>query len=92
MFPISILEAAVCGTAVISTKNCGIEEIVQKFGLVVDFDRKALADALLTLMNYDEFRFTLGNRGKQVIIENYGWNTILNQYEKMYLDVIRSKY
>ena len=92
MFPISILEAAACGTAVISTKNCGIEEVVQNFGLVVDFDRKTLADALLTLMNDDEFRFTLGNRGKHLIMENYGWNTILNQYERMYLDVIQSNY
>ncbi|WP_062400573.1 glycosyltransferase family 4 protein [Methanogenium cariaci] len=90
MFPISILEAAACGNAVISTKYCGIEEIVKNFGLIVEFDRKNLADSMLSLMNDDEFRISLGNVGIQIVREKYGWDIIVNQYEKMYHDVIQS--
>ena len=87
MFPMTILEAWNAGTPVITTKNCGISDMVRKAGIVVDYNADSLAEGIIKIITDKELSDKCKNNGK-IILETLSWENIGQKLEKLYLDCI----
>lgn len=82
-------EAMACETPVISSDGGALPEVVGDAGLVVPkADRKALAVAIKTLLDDPKKRRTLGQAGRQRILERFCWNRAAQQYTQYYRDML----
>lgn len=82
-FPLVILEAMAAGTPWLSTNVGNVAELAG--GWVSDVKQMALkAD---TLLDSRTLRSHLGRQGKQQWKAKYTWQHIVDQYEKLYLEV-----
>ena len=89
-FGMPIIEAMACGLPVIATRGGGIPEIVEdgKTGILVERgNSEALSRAILSLLEDEELRKTMGNAGKQRVIEFFTWDSVsddlLSKYRKL---------
>lgn len=84
------LEAMAAGKAVISTNNCGVPEIV-KDGingiLVKPKNDKALAEAIIRLLEDIDLRNKLGENGKKMV-EWYSWDKAADSYSEIYEKIL----
>ena len=83
-FPITILEACMCGTPVITTNHCGIPELVRKFGFVVESDKNQLKKAIIKVLDDNNTVKKFNARGKKLIEDNYNWDIIVDRIVKLY--------
>jgi glycosyltransferase involved in cell wall biosynthesis len=75
----SLLEAMSVGCAVIGSKTAPVEEVIDngKNGVLVDFfDKNALTDQILMLLDNSDLRKKLGNNARNTIIDHYDLNKI----------------
>lgn len=80
-----VLEACACGTPVIVTDCCGTADAVDgQAGLVVPYDKDQLRDGLLNMLNDDEMRLQLGEKGKLLVRERFSWSIIAERIEDIY--------
>jgi 1,4-alpha-glucan branching enzyme len=73
-FPLRVLEAMSCKSAVIASDVCGIPEMIQHGynGLLVQpNDHKALAKHIIMLLEDDNFTKKLGKRARDTIIKKF---------------------
>ena len=81
-------EAMVAGRPIIATKGTRSGEITaqQKCGLVIDYNKEALKNAIERLRNDSELRKQLGQNALKAAIEKYNWGSdqqkLLNVYTK----------
>lgn len=87
-FPNTVLEACACGTPVIITDRCGIADIVEKVGHVVEYDKEQLRYALFKMMSDDELRRRFGEEGRLLVREKFEWEKTAEQIENIYTDII----
>lgn len=87
-FPLAVLEASACGTPVIVTAECGIADLVKKFGCVVDRDSDALCAALCRILSSDNSRKNFGQKGRQFVTEQMSWKKAVESFEQVYCDAI----
>ena len=88
-FGLVYLEAAVSGCAVIATRGTGVD------GLFVDgeemrFQSGYYEDFLACLRNLveeDTARISLARHGRERVLKDYLWDTVLSRYEEMYAKV-----
>jgi glycosyltransferase involved in cell wall biosynthesis len=86
-FGVATVEAMACEKPVIVTDVGGLMEVVNKgeVGLVIPRkDSKALAAAILKLVDDNEFAKDLGKRARQRVLEKYNWKNNLRQMEDLY--------
>lgn len=84
------LEAMVCGVPIVASKIGGIPGVVKdgENGLLVPpRDTNALADAIIYLLENEDVRVKMGRNGRKKV-ENYSWEKIAEETEKVYLNVI----
>jgi len=89
--PYMLLEAMACGKAVVGSDIHGINDIITHNVngiLVPPQNPKALADAIMLLMEDKKLRRKLGQNARRLIIEKYDWNIISEKMEKIYCDAI----
>ncbi len=75
----SLLEAMSVGCAVIGSRTAPVEEVIDHMenGLLVDFfDKNALSDQILMLLDNSDLRKKLGNNARNTIIDRYDLNKI----------------
>ena len=88
--PLSVLEAMACGVPVVGSDIPGVNDVV-KHGengfLVLPRDSKALAEGVLALLDDGRLRRRFGEEARKVIVDNYGWDIVLNKVEKVYKKV-----
>jgi len=90
-FGIVNLEAMACGVPIIASKIGGVPDVVKngKNGLLVPpKDPKALADAIIYLLENEDIRRRMGERGKDMV-KSYSWEKIAEQYEKVYKELLK---
>jgi len=90
-FGIVYLEANMCKIPVIGTYSGGIPDVVKNEinGLLVKpRDHKEIRNALLRLINDEEFRIRLGISGREFVIKNYEWNVICKKLENILKNLI----
>ena len=89
--PRSLLEAMACSKPVIGSDIPGINDVVthgQNGLLVPPKDPKALANAILTLLNDEGLRRRLGRNARRLMVKKYSWNMIADKIEKVYYEAI----
>lgn len=87
--PLSLIEAASCGRPIVTADVPGCREIVCDGwnGLLVPVcDTVALADALQTLLTDTHLRQTMGQRGRDMVLQRFAQEIVIAQT----LDVYRS--
>jgi len=83
-FPLTVLEAGACGTPIIVTSKCGIADLVREIGLVVEYDANQMKDALFDVLSDNQLGQRLGQSGKAMVREKFGYAKIAQQVEKIY--------
>ncbi len=90
-FPLTVLEALASGTPVIVTSRCLISNIVKNVGKVVEYDESSLNDAIIKILENDNLRRELGEKGRELIKQEYSFESVGKKFEKLYFDLKDSK-
>jgi glycosyltransferase involved in cell wall biosynthesis len=88
---ISLLEAKAAGCACVVT-DIGLPVVNEKTALVVKpKDSDALSTALERLLNNKELRKKLGENARKNTFENYDWDSIIKEYQKIFSTFMSNK-
>lgn len=90
-FPKTLIEAAACGRAVITTDVPGCRDAVDhgKTGLLVPVsDVNALADAIVQLIKDPGKRQQMGAAGRQMVVENFSSDIINKKFLDLYAGLL----
>lgn len=90
-FPNTVLEACACGTPVIVTDRCGIADVVEKVGYVVEYDKAQLRDAIFRVLSGEGLRKRFTEDGKRLVRGEFRWDKIVEKVEKLYNILIGGK-
>lgn len=88
----AIMEYMALGKPVIATKGGGTNEIVQneETGFLINPQNPTeLSEKINLILNNNDLRKKLGNRGKQRIIESFSINNMVNSYLYIYKRLIK---
>jgi glycosyltransferase involved in cell wall biosynthesis len=91
-FGIVLLEAMACKIPVIATDIVGVvSEVIQNnCGIIVKpRDSQALAEAIIRLLKNPKLAKKMGENGRILVEEKYGWEKIAKKVEKIYEEVIK---
>jgi glycosyltransferase involved in cell wall biosynthesis len=89
--PVSLLEAAACGKAIVATDVPGCREVVRHRvnGLLVPpRDAVALADAVAMLVENEELRHALGRRGREIVVKEFSAAAVIGQTLALYHELL----
>jgi glycosyltransferase involved in cell wall biosynthesis len=86
-FGVPYIEAMASGTPVVATPNAGSREVLDggRAGILAKPDE--LGSALISLLRNEERREQLSREGLRRAL-NYGWDSIVTQYEQLYREVL----
>ncbi len=79
-------EAMVCGRPIIGTKGTRIGELTEqeKCGLVIDYTKEALRDAIIKLRDSPKLCEELGRNALKAAIDKYNWELVEKKLLKLY--------
>ncbi len=86
-FPKVLIEAAACGRAVVTTDVPGCRDAIisGETGILVPVkDPQKLADAIHYLVSNKDLRVSMGNAGRRLAENEYGFDSILSQHISLY--------
>jgi len=92
--PVSLIEAQVAGTPIVSTRVGGIADVVleNKTALLSDVnDDNGFTENLLNLVNDDTLRNSLKDTGKEYVLEKFGYIRLVNDMKLLYNDLLKRK-
>jgi glycosyltransferase involved in cell wall biosynthesis len=90
-FGLAILEAMICGTAVVATRTEGASEIIadKETGLLVDIgDAQALAGAQIKLLRNEDERKRLAAAGRESARERFSTEKMVTETEQVYREAL----
>jgi glycosyltransferase involved in cell wall biosynthesis len=93
--PMSLLEAASCARPIVTTDAPGCREIVRDGwnGLLVPLKNPiALADALQTLLVDPSLRRTMGQRGRELVVQHFSKEIVIEQTFAVYKELLGNKW
>lgn len=86
--PLVLLEAMASGTPIIASDVKGIQELVNKDGVLVNPPTaENFAEAIKHLIKDKKRRLALSLSGREKA-KGYSWNSIVNKFESLYLEVL----
>lgn len=86
----TILDAFAFSKPVVSTQIPCIEDYLSDIALLVPpGDYKALAEAILHLLNNPELAKELGEKGKKMVETNFRWDIVTSKIEEVYTEVLK---
>jgi len=86
-FPWTVLEAMLAEIPVIATKVGALPEIIQsgQNGILVDpKSQQQIADAITKLLNNEDLRKNLAERGRITVIEKFNLEKMIKRYENLF--------
>ena len=89
--PRVLVEAAASGRAIVTTDTAGCRDVVHdgENGLLVPVkNATALAEALLKLIRNPQLRISMGQQGRQIVVQDYSLDTVLTQTLATYQDLL----
>jgi glycosyltransferase involved in cell wall biosynthesis len=86
---LTTLEALACATPVIATGDEVIKDEINGL-LIPPNDAEKLANAMNRLLENKELRRKYGNKGRQIIEEQYSWNIIAKDMIKTYQTLLKT--
>ena len=90
-FGVAIIEASACAVPVVVSDAGGLPEVVVdgKTGYIVPRNNpEEAAERILQLVNNSLLRVTMGEAGRQFVLENYEWKENADRMERLYEKVI----
>jgi glycosyltransferase involved in cell wall biosynthesis len=92
--PVSLIEAQVAGKPVISTNVGGVKDIVEenvtgRLSAVKDID--TFTTNLFTLIEDDEIRKSMSDKGKEAILEKFSYQRLIRDLDILYTDLLQKK-
>jgi polysaccharide biosynthesis protein PelF len=90
-FPYTVIEAMLCGSAIVATDVGGVEEALGDTGLVVPADRpQILAESIVKLLSLNpQQRVQMGDRARMRAIELFTQQQCVENYLNTYRQLIR---
>ena len=89
-FPMTLLEAMLCETPVIITKNIkNFDWIHNNTGFVINRDLDDLVQHILLLFNDEKLRYSFGKAGKTLVTKEFNSSTIITSLENLYTRLIK---
>jgi len=88
-FPLTILEAMASGLPIVTTRICGLPEIIKEGEngfLVEPANPEQLAEKILFILENDESRAKISANNKESV-KQYSWENIIDKLEKIYLNI-----
>ena len=90
------LEAMACETAVIASAVGGIPEVVEDgtTGVLVEYSKdekkfeSGLSQAIVRVMSDETLATSMGKKGRQRVIDHFGWDKVANQTVDLYRSLI----
>jgi len=89
-FPKTLIEAAACGRAVITTDVPGCRDAIEpgKSGLLVPAsDPQALAAAMIRLIKDSDLRLRMGEAGRELVVDRYSTAIINARFLELYREL-----
>lgn len=91
-FPMTLLEAMLCGTPVIITSNIkNFDWINNKSGFICKNDAADLIKCLQILLNNDDLRRTFGENGEKIVRESNDLEDVVQKNISLYVKLIKTK-
>lgn len=91
-FSMSVLEGMASSLPCVITTGCNFPEAAKaNAAYVVDIDADAIADALNQCLQSPQQAKEMGTRARQLIFEQYTWDSIANKLIKVYTAIIQNK-
>lgn len=90
-FGLTPAEAQACGKPVVAFNTCAIPEVVKngRTGLLVEpRNVKALANALISLLNEGERRFRMGLEARKRVLQRFSWDKAAERTVRIYREVL----
>ncbi|MDX3095987.1 DUF3492 domain-containing protein [Streptomyces sp. ME19-03-3] len=88
-FPVTLVEAMLCGRATVSTDAGAVREVIGGTGLIVPpRNPKALAEACVALLRDPERRRRLGAAARERALELFTVERNLSAFREIYLDLV----
>ncbi|WP_044207441.1 glycosyltransferase [Coleofasciculus chthonoplastes] len=90
-FGVVVLEALAVGLPVLVTPGVALASVVKQhqLGYVAELDVAAIASAMKQLLNHRQETKVMGNRARQLILEQYTWNRIALNLIEVYTAIIQ---
>lgn len=87
-----ILEAMAMEKPVV-TNPMGAEALSEeaKKCLLIEETADEIANHVINLLRDGEKRIELGKKGREIVMEEYTWDKVAEKYEKLYMELIKSK-
>ena len=89
--PVSLVEAAACGKAIVATNVPGCRDVVRHGVngiLVPPKDAGALAEAIMTLLNNETLRDELGRCGRDIAVKEFSAGAVIGQTLALYRELV----
>ena len=89
--PKVLIEAAACGLPIVANDVPGCREIVRhgENGILVQpLDQKALADALVSLLDNKELRESMGRKGREIVEKEFSDQEVIKQTMIIYKELL----
>ena len=91
-FSMSILEGMASALPCVITTGCNFPEAAKaNAAYVVDIDPDAIADALNQCLQSPQKAREMGNRARQLIFEQYTWDSIARKLIQVYTNIIQNQ-
>jgi glycosyltransferase involved in cell wall biosynthesis len=91
-FPFAVLEAMLCGAAIVATDVGGVAEAVGDCGLLVPSKTpRAMADAITFLLSDTDARERLGRIARARALEHFTEKQFLDSYENTYRELVSNR-
>ncbi len=83
--PKALLEAMACGLPVIGTNVDGINEVIEhgENGILCRTDPKSIKEAIVTLMENEDLKQSLGESARRTIVNTYGFPRLVEKELKL---------
>jgi N,N'-diacetylbacillosaminyl-diphospho-undecaprenol alpha-1,3-N-acetylgalactosaminyltransferase len=90
----AVVEAMNFSLPVVITENVGISNkiIENNAGLVVSKDETQVSNAILRLLNNENFAKDIGERGRSLVAKEYLMANIADEWVKNYQEIIEENY
>jgi glycosyltransferase involved in cell wall biosynthesis len=90
-FSVTLLESMACGTPIVTTDNGDkLDWIHNRTGIVVDYEKTQIKNALYKILKDGSLRKSFGEEGKRLVRDIYNWDNIVQAINKMYTSCYRS--